>query len=314
MMNSSEQWSAEELCKTLNDTAATDKDTLAAIDGATGSGKSTLAIKLCKKGCEWFDMDKDILYSRKEIMDWVTEAKNGSWGIADEAVNALFKRDFASKDQKFLLKIIDMCRSKNLTLFLCIPNFWALDNHLLQGRIRLRLHVAKTGLCFMWKPTGNPFTPDKWCRKYNEKVCYNWDHYPNAKRTKGFIGYINFGDLGSAEREQYVQIKERKKKEIKEQEEMAEKEEDVQKKRSVELGKWLMIDWLYSKGLLKLGWERALAELDGVTHQAISARLKDFRAKGIYLTPQPKKSKDNNSYINTPNSTVIDASPEGEGP
>ena len=276
-MGNPNQWSVEELCGTLNQTAATDKDNIIPIDGPTGGGKSTLGLKLCMAGCAWFDMQKDILYSRKEIIEWITNARPGSWGLADEAVNALFKRDFQRGEQKFILKLLDMCRDRNLTLFLCIPNFWALDKHILEGRVRLRLHVASTGMCFMWKPSGNPFTTDMWYRKYNEVVCRNWDSYPNALKTKGFIGYIQFGDLGVRQKEVYLEIKARKKAEIKAAEEAEEKKTDYNKIRSVELGKWTMIDFLDKNKMLTRGWYKILAVEFGVTERAIYKRLKDFR-------------------------------------
>lgn len=278
-MATKEEWSIEELTDTLNQTAATDRDNLIDMDGLPGTGKSTLAIKLCKKGCPWFDMQRDMLYSRQEIIDWVTNAKPGSWGIGDEVINALFKRDFASRGQKFLLRILDMCRDRNLTLILCLPNFWALDKHILDGRLRLRIHVARTGFAYMWKPSTNPFAPDKWYRKYNEVVCHNWDLYQNARRTKGFIGFVQFGDLGVREKEEYLKIKAKKKQMIKELEEREEKENDINKKRSVEFGKNMMLLWLKSNGFLTRGWETRLAEAEGVTKQAIGQKLKAFEER-----------------------------------
>ena len=298
-----EEWSVEELCETFNKTAATDKDNIVAIDGSAGVGKSTIAIKLCKKGCDWFDWEKDILYSRKEIIEWITSAKPGSWGIADEAINALFKRDFQRGDQKFILKLMDMCRSRNLTLFLCIPNFWALDKHMLEGRIRLRVHVAKTGLCFLWKPSNNPFAPDRWYRKYNEKVCYNWDTYPNARRTKGFIGYLKFGDLGAEERRVYVELKERKKAEIKAAEEQEEKEEEHAKIRSVELGKTFMLVLMHDKGWLRPGTMVALADWEHTSPQVINQRMKIFREK--YGRIDNTEVKDVKMRLNTTNKEIL---------
>lgn len=292
----------EELTETLNKTAETDKDNFIGVDGSTGVGKSTAAIKACKSGCSWFEMKNDILYSRKEIMEWVTNAKQGSWGIADEMINAMFKRDFAAKNQKFLLKIFDMCRDRNLTLFMCIPNFWALDKHLLEGRIRLRIHVAKTGLAFLWKPSANPFAPDKWYRKYNEKVSYNWDLYPNAKRTKGFIGYLKFGDLGVREKEEYLKIKAEKKAMIKAEEEDDEKKEIAENKKSVDLGKIWVLDFLSSKGLLRPGWQVAIAENSEVTPMAISKRIKEFKEKKMaaeaILNPNSLNTLYNNTFNN----------------
>lgn len=275
-MAEKEEWTIAELTDTLNKTAQTDKDNLVPVDGTTGSGKSTLALKLCIKGCPWFNMDRDILYSRQELMDWISTAKPGSWALADEAVNILFKRDFASKAQKFLLRILDMCRDRNLTILMCIPNFWALDKHVLEGRVRLRIHVAKTGLSFMWKPSSNPFAPDRWYRKYNEKVCWNWDSYPNARKTKGFIGYLKFTDLLDTYKERYLEIKKTKKEMIKKIEEEEEKKEDSTKTRSVEIGKTMMLSFLKENGLLKAGALRAFAEIEGVTEQAVGQKLKRF--------------------------------------
>lgn len=293
-----EQWSIDELTSTLNETAATDKDNIIPVDGNTGSGKSTLALKLCFAGCKWFDMNRDILYSRKEIIEWITHARPGSWGLADEAVNALFKRDFQRGEQKFILKLLDMCRDRNLTLFLCIPNFWALDKHILEGRVRLRLHVAYTGMCFMWKPSNNPFTTDKWYRKYNEVVCRNWDNYPNAKKTKGFIGYVKFGDLGVRQKEDYLKIKERKKAEVKAAEEAEEQEEEKLKRRSVEMGKWIMIEWFVSKGFLKLGWQKALSEVFGISERGIYKHLKDMRDRDKVHELTQNEDEENILYSN----------------
>lgn len=299
-MTTREQWTADELTETLKNVAETDRDNLVGIDGLTGTGKSTLAIKLCKKGCDWFSMKNDILYSRKEIIEWVTNSKQGSWGIADEMINAMFKRDFAAKNQKFLLKVFDMCRDRNLTLFMCIPNFWALDKHLLDGRIRLRIHVAKTGFAFLWRPTTNPFTKDRWYRGYNEVVASNWDVYPNAKRTKGFTGYLKFGDIGSREKEEYLQIKAEKKAMIKAEEEAEEKKEILENKKSMELGKMLVLNWLHNRGLLKPGWQIALASEEGITQQAVSKRFKEFK-KDESIAREQYNTNNSNTVYNTNN-------------
>jgi hypothetical protein len=131
----------------------------------------------------------------------------------------------------------------------------------------------------MWKPSNNPFAPDRWYRKYNEKVCYNWDHYPNARRTKGFIGYLKFGDLEVREKEEYLAIKRRKKEEIKKLEEMEEKKEEILKKRSLVLGKTMMLSLLRDNNLLVRGALSAVAELEGTTKQMINQRLKTFKEK-----------------------------------
>lgn len=279
MSSSDRRWSIKELVELLKQVAEIDKDNITCLSGGAGMGKSTLGILMCKTACPWFDLNNDIIFSRKELLDWINNARPGSWGLADEAINVLFKRDFAAKQQKFLLKIIDMCREKNLTLLMCVPNFWAMDKHLLEGRVRLRVHVAKTGLAFMWKPSENPFTPDKWCRKYNEKVCYNWDSYPNAKRTIGFMGFLPFGDLPEKYKVIYLKIKKEKKEMIAREEEEENKKEELVKKRSIDLGKLMILVWLDKRSYLKNGWLTNMALDEGITKQALKQKIQIFADK-----------------------------------
>jgi len=273
------QWSMEELVGLLNETAKRDKDNLIPIDGATGSGKSTLGLKMCLTGCPWFDMEKDILYSREELIEWVTTAKPGSWALADEAVNMLFKRDFAAKAQKFLLRILDMCRDRNLTILMCIPNFWALDSHVRQGRVRLRIYVAMTGRAFMWKPDTNPFADDRWWKKYNEKVCWNWAEHYNARKTKGFVGFVEYGDLADKYKLPYLEIKKKKKEMIKKLEEEQEKEDSKRNKQSIEIGRMMVLEELSQAGLVRPGWQKALAAKMGITADALYQRMKGWKER-----------------------------------
>lgn len=312
-MGSERRWSIKEITGLLKDVAEIDKDNITLISGGAGMGKSTIGILMCIHACSWFDIKQDVLFSRKEVLNWINNAKDGSWGLADEAINVLFKRDFAAKQQKFLLKVLDMCRVKNLTLLMCIPNFWAMDKHLLEGRIRLRIHVARTGLAFMWKPSENPFTPDRWCRKYNEKVCYNWDNYPNAKRTIGFMGYLPFGDMPEKYKVIYIKIKKEKKEMIAKEEEEEEKQEDIVKKRSIDIGKLMCLVWLDKRGFLKNGWLTNMAIDEGITKQALRQKIKIFFDKyGDMIGDKQDVSYKVNSvnkdiiYINNQNNDKID--------
>lgn len=272
-----EQWTNIELGKTVNKTLSTDKDYLIVVDGVTGGGKSTWAIKFSIKNCPWFNIKEDVIFSRTELIDKITNAKPGSYVVIDEAINILFKRDFAHKKQKFLLRLLDMCRDRNLCLIMCVPTFWSIDKHVLEGRVKLRVHIAKTGLAFLWKPSRSPFEEDLWYRKYNKKVCYNWDSYFNAKRTKGFLGYIRFGDLAPKYKEAYLKIKVEKKAMVKAQEETDEKKEAIENKKSVEFGKTFMLVLLQEKGLLHAGALTNIAMELGIPKSTLSERLKAFR-------------------------------------
>lgn len=293
-----EQWTNIELGKTVNKTLSTDKDYLIVVDGVTGGGKSTWAIKFSIKNCPWFNIKEDVIFSRTELIDKITNAKPGSYVVIDEAINILFKRDFAHKKQKFLLRLLDMCRDRNLCLIMCVPTFWSIDKHVLEGRVKLRVHIAKTGLAFLWKPSRSPFEEDLWYRKYNKKVCYNWDSYFNAKRTKGFLGYIRFGDLAPKYKEAYLKIKVEKKAMVKAQEETDEKKEAIENKKSVEFGKTLMLVNLRDKHLLKPGAMAIIAMDLEISPQALYKRIK-IMEEAIEVENQLNTQTKETPYINT---------------
>lgn len=295
------QWSIAELIKNINGTLKIDKDFPLIIDGLTGSGKSTLAIHLSKKGYKNFDINEHIIFSRKELIEKITLAEKGSYIILDEAINVLFKRDFMNRQQKFIIRLLDMCRDRNLCLILCVPNFWSIDKHILEGRIRLRIHIAKTGFAFMWKPTSNPFTPDKWNRRYNEKISYNWDNYPNARKTKGFIGYLKFGDLCDKDKEKYLKVKAEKKEQVRKDEEEAERKQEVEKKKGFVMGETLVLSMLKEQGLLKKGAFNIYASLRGENPATISKRVQRFSKNKV----GQDAIDTNNTYINVDNSNDI---------
>ena len=270
------QWSITELVDEIKRTVSTDKDFPIIVDGLTGAGKSTFAIHLAKKGCPWFKLERDIIFSREELITAISEAKPGSFIVPDETINILFNRDFMNRKQKFVIRLLDMCRDRNLCMIFCVPNFWSIDKHILESRIKLRVHVGTTGLGFMWKPTTNPFTPDKWNRKHNEKVSNNWELYPNARKTKGFIGYIKFGDLSESDKVKYLEIKARKKEEIRRKEEEEENKEEMDKQKGFVMGETMVLSMLKQQGLLKKGAFNIYSSLRGENAAALIKRVQRF--------------------------------------
>jgi hypothetical protein len=289
------QWSKKELVDNVQKTLSTDKDFPIIIDGLTGAGKSTIALQLAKLGCSWFDINSDVIFSRDELIEKISTAKLGSFIVVDEAINLLFKRDFMDKKQKFVLKLLDMCRDRNLCLIMCVPNFWSIDKHILEGRIKLRIHIARTGFAFMWKPTSNPFTPDKWNRKYNESVCYNWDAYPNARKTKGFIGYLKFGDMCDSDKEKYLRIKQIKKEEIRKKEEEEEHKEKIDKEKGFVMGETMVLSLLREQGLLKKGALSLYANMRDINPEALVKRVQRFDKKIVGHDTEDKQSYYNNA-------------------
>jgi len=292
---SREEWSMEELSNHVRNTKKVDKDFLMIVDGSTGSGKSTWAVKFAKKNDDKFSIKDDIMFSQDEFINKIVNSEPGRTYIADEAINILFRRDFMLNKQKFILKLLDMARDKNLCIMFCVPNFWAIDKHLLEGRIKLRVHIARTGLVFLWKPSTNPFTPDKWCRRWNELVCSNWDFYMNARKTKGFLGFMRFGDLGSKEKRIYLEVKAEKKAMIAKLEEEKDKEQKEEEKKLFKVGELTMLALIRDQGWLKPGAMASLSAYRGITNQALGQQIlklkKSTRKENHILNNNPFKKE-----------------------
>lgn len=203
-------WSIKEISGDIKKTIDNDKDFTIALTGFPGSGKSTLGWHIAAEVDPNFNMSKQMIFTRQDLIAAINTLPEKSAIVIDEAVALLFKRDFANKEQKEVLKILDICRYRNLVLIFCVPNFWSLDNHLL-SRIRLRIHIEKRGLAFIFARSGSPFITDPWFRKENEKLAWNWDQYPDAKKCKGFFGIIHFGDMPDYAKKEYLPLKEEKK-------------------------------------------------------------------------------------------------------
>jgi len=195
----------------------TGRDFVQALSGFTGEGKSTIAIQIAKKGDRHFDMDKNIIYTRKELIDKINNIKEYSYIIIDEAINVLFARDFAKGEQKELIKLLNVCRYRHLCLIFNIPNFWDLDCSIRDSRIRVWGYVASRGECYLFEPDKNPFTRDKWHRKDNEKLLYKWNEGVRPSvRTKNFLDCIEFEKLSDEEQKLYEELRDRKRREASE--------------------------------------------------------------------------------------------------
>lgn len=204
------RWSMSMLGEDIHKTLQVDKDFTIAVSGFPGSGKSTFAYLLAKNVDENFDMRKQMIFTREDLINAANTLPPRSAIIIDEAVALLFRRDFMNTKQKEILKIMDMIRYKQYCLIFCVPSFWSLDTHLLQ-RVRLRIHIDRRGFGLIFKRNESPWATDPWMRKENEKICWNWEYKPDAGKAKGFIGCIEFGDMPDYAKKDYLPLKDEKK-------------------------------------------------------------------------------------------------------
>jgi len=202
----------ENLISIVREAQARDYDATIAMSGFPGAGKSTFSLHLLKLyyGIQTGDFErldkhlkKYMVFTRSDMGSHALELTHKCI-IADEAINVLFRRDFAVGKQKALLKILDMCRDNNHLFIFNIPSFWMLDGHTIQTRIRLWLHIENQSMAHFFMPLRNPFTTDVWLREWNSKIYTKSGSFVNSPN---YIGTIRFGPLPPDEYKLYKGIK-----------------------------------------------------------------------------------------------------------
>lgn len=208
-----------ELATWISDRQKNKYDCIVAICGERGVGKSTCAIRLARSARKLqhakFNIRNDIVYTREALMKSL-EGYDG-WIIADEMINAAFKRDFYATEQKDLIKMLNMYRDHRNILLMCIPNFWDLDKPL-RDLVKIRIDVLRRGLGVLHFPVKSFYTNDQWDSKYNQKIEEGWSKSytkkPKHHRLSTFKGFIRIKELFPKTEEMYQRIKNEKRNNI----------------------------------------------------------------------------------------------------
>lgn len=106
-----------------------DFDVCFQITGAEGSGKSTLgmvALDYLSSGTATMD---NIAFSGTDAFHKLEKLPNKSIFILDEAGMSLSSRDWATKEQKRLIRIFQTIRQKNMILILISPSFFEINKY-----------------------------------------------------------------------------------------------------------------------------------------------------------------------------------------
>lgn len=103
-----------------------DFDSFIIVCGREGFGKSTIAMQMARYCDPTFDL-KRVVFTADQFMEAVTNAKRYEAIVFDESMGYLSSRGAMSKFNKALIKVMSEMRSKNLFVFICIPNFFILD-------------------------------------------------------------------------------------------------------------------------------------------------------------------------------------------
>lgn len=206
-------WHIKDIVYILKERQKNQFDGNIVVSGDRGNGKSTLLYKLFLhfKG---FNPRTHQVYSREDVIGLLRGQKYNLC-FDDEAVNSGYKRDFHSKAQQELIKIITTYRDNFNIYGSAIPNFFSLDKDL-RDLTFLHLFVVERGIAVVHMPLQSlMYSQDRWDAKNNAKIEAGWSSKiksnPNFKipfhKLSTFKGYLFFGDLTDKQREIYLEIK-----------------------------------------------------------------------------------------------------------
>lgn len=129
---------AEDMVKNVHDGF----DNIVVIQGPEGSGKSNLAYYLASayeeaRKAPAFDMTKQYVYDTEAFSEKLKEGQDqrGTFWM-DEGSNIANNRDWQSDNNKNLIALLEMMRSRGWTLIFCIPHHERLDKYIREHRMR----------------------------------------------------------------------------------------------------------------------------------------------------------------------------------
>lgn len=115
-------------------------DCLIIIDGARRGGKSTLAMIIAKY--LYYNLSiNNFIVGLEDAPRKIDEAKDQSVLIMDEGSLTLSSKDVMNKEQKKLIKIIDVIGQKGLALIVVLPSFFDLARPIAISHSRFLLHI-----------------------------------------------------------------------------------------------------------------------------------------------------------------------------
>lgn len=119
-------------------------DAIFLVDGIEGSGKSTLAIT-----CAWYLSNgklsiNNICSGANEAVDKLKNLPEGSVMVIDEGSLMFSSNETMKREQRTLIKILNVIRQKRMCLIIVAPSFFRLNRYISVDRSRFLLHVYTT--------------------------------------------------------------------------------------------------------------------------------------------------------------------------
>ena len=182
----------DRLVDAMKDNVSNDYDNLVIICGAEGVGKSNMAVDLCKSYDPTFTIEDRYIYDFYPFLQKLEkdfEIKGGGRAyLMDEATNLVSNRDWNKEANKHMIQLLEMFRSRGLTLVMCIPSFDRLDVYIREHRARFKLECKDL-------PKGD---------KFGGRGYYELTVLPNKT-----VGHGTFPIMAAADKQIYESLKER---------------------------------------------------------------------------------------------------------
>lgn len=196
----------------------TNRDCPIIISGYAGEGKSVLGIHISKEFDKKYTHDRNLIYSRDEFKEKINKLRPSAL-IVDENMNVLYKRDWGTKSQKEIIKLLDICRFKRHMILMIQPTLVAVDTHVRDTRVRLWIYVIKRGLAAVFRPLRQLSYDDPWRLKENDEVIKKWvkklgeveGRIEGCHRCENFLAFVRWDDIDKEEYIAYEDVKDKKK-------------------------------------------------------------------------------------------------------
>jgi len=149
--------------------------------GREGFGKTTLSLQSAMYVDPTFNLDR-VVFTAEQFLEAVEKAEKYQAIVFDETMGYLSSRNAMSSFNKALIKVMSEMRSKNLIVFLNIPNLFMMDWYVATHR--------STGLLYVYKRSFfASYDYKKKARLYKEGKRHHSYHVPPTYRGK-FVKYF----------------------------------------------------------------------------------------------------------------------------
>lgn len=159
-----QEWSVFYLAKIIRRRLRKDWDLYYSLEGQAGVGKSCLSIIIGMLVDDNFQLDQNISYIPKgsELKDKFMAMRKYSYMQIDEAIRAMSRYKWQSKQQQEVMEMAATERFRNQCIAFLVPNFYSLARSLRERRLDIRVWVQARGDAIVYFKLNDKDSEDVW--------------------------------------------------------------------------------------------------------------------------------------------------------